>query len=369
MLKKTTILFLITGLDTGGAEVLLLRHCLYLKNKSDYDFRVVSLSLNGEIEDKMRYQGINVVSIGSTLRYNPILIWKLWKQIREYHPHILHCHLFHANLLGRFVGTVARVPKIISTIHNEHFGGLLREKLIKYTNFLASDTVVISHAIANALIKKGIVVRESITIVPNGIDVTQFQSANEIRKKEIRERLFLPVNKKIFIAVGRLREQKGYPYLLEAVKEFKEYTQNFLVLILGEGEERTQMERYIHLNSLADVIKLCGNQSNVHEYLSASDVFIMPSLWEGLPIALLEAAATGLSVIATDVGGIREVVTGDGGRLLSPRSSKEIYDAMRRAIEAEPHTLIMQGQHNRTRVENQFSQEKMFSEYNTLYHS
>ena len=305
--KKTKILYLITGLHVGGAEMVLYR-LLKKLNREKYEPVVVSIIPIVGIGERIEEEGIKILSLNAKFKCNPLIIWRVISIIKKEKPQILHSFLFHANFLGRVIGKLRNVPIIISSIHNEYFGGILREKLLKWTDRFCNITTIVSKGAAERMIDLKVVSKNKLKVIYNGIDLENFPFRKLEARTKIRKELNIEENKKILISVGRLHEAKGCPYLIKAMKILKEKYPHILLIVLGEGPEGKKIEEQIKELKLEKNILLLGQKENISEYLNASDVFVMPSLWEGLPIALLEAMACGLPVVATRVGGVPEVV-------------------------------------------------------------
>lgn len=366
--NQKKVLFIITGLETGGAEMLLLRHACYLKSVRSYEVTIVSLSGEGELSPLFRKAGLSIVSVKSKGKYNPLLLFRLSLLVTRLKPDILHSHLFHANVVARLVGWLTWSPVIVSTIHNENFGGPFREWIMRLSDWMASCTVVISPSVEKVMLEKRIVKRKKIRLVTNGVDTTVFLPADAEKKKQLRRFNNLPFDKKVFLAVGRLREQKGYEHLIDAVQKLAKNRSDFLVVVLGDGELKNKLRGKTKVFGLVPYIDFRGNQADVLSYFQSADIFIMPSLWEGLPVALMEAMSCKLPVIASAVGAIPTVVdSGISGLLVPPQASDQLAKSMEYMLEAKPIDMINMGEHGRNSIQEYFSQTKMFLAYDALY--
>lgn len=379
------ILYLITGLDTGGAEVLLWQSLRFL-DRTHFEPVVVSFIPIGEIGKRIEKDGVVVHSLNirkvlseqnkwNLVAFVPrflsvlfIELPKLVMLVRRIQPDILHAHLFHANCIGRIVGTMCRVPIIISTIHNIDFGGRFRERVLQYTDFMSTRTIAISAAVEQAMLARKVVPSTKLTVIENGIDVDAFQIRNRGNVSVLRERLTLPIDRHIFVSVGRLQEQKGYAFLLEAARQLANEHTRVLFIVLGEGELRGLLEKEIMNQGLQDSVWLLGNRENVAEYLYASDSFVMPSLWEGLPIALLEAMACALPIVATRVGGVPDAV-GNTAILVPPKDATALADACRKMLAQPAEQRAVLGSAMRQIVESRFSLQTNMQKYEQLYRS
>lgn len=334
-------------------------------NKEKYEPVVVSFLPNGEMATKLQ-KVCRIASLNVKTKYNPFYFLKLTRILREEKPEILHSHLFHANFAGRLAGKISKVPIIISTVHSPNIGGILRERLLKWTDKFSNINVFVSRAVAKYFIEEKKVSKwEKARVIYNGVDVKKFFSDNKIQAKKL---LNFPSNKPILIATGRLANSKGYPQLIEAMKLLKESGRDFQLLILGEGEKRQELENLVRNRKLEDRVKLLGYIGNVPDYLKAGDVFMMSSLWEGFSLSLLEAMASGLVPIATSVGGNPEVIeNGVNGFLAEPNNADDLFKKIRQVLDLPAKDWARMGEKSKSTVQEKFSLKKMVWDYDNLY--
>ncbi len=382
--NKTKVVYLITGLNTGGAEVLL-EQFLGLLDRNYFEPVVLSFIPIGEIGRNIERMGVGCYSLNIRKTLNDknqesklalflrsmavvfIEFPKLVKFIKKEKPDIVHAHLFHANLLGRLAGKICGVPIIISTIHNVNFGGGLRERLLRYTDNLGTVTVAISKNVATAMIDKGVVPSHRLRVIENGVNPDKFSNTNDVTNT-IRKQLGASAKQHLLVSVGRLTEQKGYPYLFKALEYLQEHRDDLLSVILGDGEESRTLENIVKQSGLNKSVVFLGNKSNVADYLMASDIFVMPSLWEGLPISLLEAMACGLPVVATNVGGVPEVVAdNESGFLVPAKDSEALADKISVLLSMSDTERREFGAHGRKIILNKFSLKNTVQSYVDLY--
>jgi len=163
-----------------------------------------------------------------------------------------------------------------------------------------------------------------ILVIPNGIDLEKFKN---LSRKDLRKRLKIKDNEKIITFVGTLRPVKGVKYLIKAMELIIKKNENVKLMLVGDGEEREELESLVEELDLKECVKFIGRVQNeeIPQYMAASDVFVLPSLSEGFPVVTLEAMASGLAIIATSVGGLPEIVEdGENGFLVEPKNPKEI---------------------------------------------
>jgi glycosyltransferase involved in cell wall biosynthesis len=237
---------------------------------------------------------------------------------------IVHTHLF--DWQGRVVARLAGIPIIVTTYHLvtdwDTTGGLysrFRIYLDSMTSKLNDKIIVVSDDVRRSAVESGKISAERIITIQNGIDVDSFSSLGD--KGDLRSELGL-IDRLVVLAIGRLVEQKGHTYLIEAAEILKEEFPNISVLIVGEGPLRKTLESKIKSSKLEDNVTLLGPRRDIPDLLALSDVYVMPSLFEGLPITLLEAMAAGKPIVTTEVDGIHGVLRNKIEGLLVPPMDK-----------------------------------------------
>lgn len=364
MKNKTKILYLITGLNTGGAE-LLIKELSKRLDKQRFEVVVVSIAPPGEVGEIIKKDGGKVLSLNAKFKYNPLIIWQLSKLLRQENPDILHTHLFHADFLGRVLGKLARVPIIISTHHNTYIGGRMRDFLMRLTNFFSSLDIAVAKTVRESIIKRGIAIKEKIVIIYNGVNFERF---TERDKSDSRRELSIPKDCKVIVSVGRLHKQKGYIYLIDAMRGVVDNQEDTKLYILGEGKERVILEKRIKENNLDNHIHLVGNVKNVNDYLRAADIFVMPSLWEGFSLVAVEAAYTKLPIVGTSTGILPEIIKeGENGFLVESGNPKVLAEKIKYVLELPEEKRKEIGKNSCKTVEEKFSIKRMASEYEKLY--
>lgn len=262
--------------------------------------------------------GVEYFFIGnSSRRFPPIGAWRVWRYCRSNGIEIYHSHL----VVGILFGVLLRIPRFHS-----HHSSVIRLPSWGYRliNPLVDQYIAISRACADLLER---VTGRSAAIIRNGIDVSRFAA-------RVRSTSSPTVQ---CICVGRIVEAKNYPLLLEAIALARDSgSEQFRVKVVGEGQAQlvAALEREIRERGLADRVELLGNRLDVPELLGQSDLFLMSSAWEGLPISLIEATASGLPFIATDVGGCRELAElCSNGVIVPPADPRALAHALVALVE------------------------------------
>ena len=298
---------------------------------------------------------------------DPRAILRLARVLRRFSPDVVHSHMVHANLLARLARPFIPRCALISTAHNIDEGGRMRELAYRWTDRLADITTNVSRAAVQRFIAVGAVPASRIMHVPNGIDTTGFRPDDALRE---RTRSGLGITDEfVWLAVGRFDEQKDYPNLLRAFASCSaDSKDDGLLLIAGDGPLRARIEALSQSLGIAARCRFLGKRSDVGQLMCAADAFVLASAWEGLPIVLLEAAAAGLPIVATDVGGNAEVVTpGESGMVVPPARSDKLADAMREIAALPPATRSRMGTQARSVVQHSFGIDAVVSRWETIY--
>ncbi len=325
---KIKIIYVTCALNVGGAEKFLYDLLKHL-DKEKFAPQVATVIGGGTLEPDFRALGVSLHIYGrKRLRYlgGIVQLFQLYCLFRREKPQIVHTQLFAADLWGRLAAWLAGVPFIITTEQNiNRDQSWLREFLKKITYGLADKTVAISSAVKNYVIEKYGVLKDKIVIIPNDVDVEEIERG---MKSACHSRESGNPAKKIILTVGRLVEQKGQKYLLEAFARLKE-KDKYELWIAGEGPLRQLLENQAKGLGIENQVRFLGERADVPALLGQADLFVFPSLWEGLGIALLEAALAKVPIVASRVDGILDIVEdNETGFLVEPGDSEELAFAM-----------------------------------------
>jgi glycosyltransferase involved in cell wall biosynthesis len=282
---------------------------------------VLSLRTPEAWKEELEQAGVPVESLDlEPGRWRVPALGRLARIMRKRRPHILHAHLFHANVLTRLLRLVFPVPVVISTLHSAAESGREsanvhgRDWLYRLTDRLADATVAVSQAAADRHRGVGAVSAARVRVIPNGVDTSRFQPGTAAR---VDERF-------TWLAAGRLMWKKDYATMLRAFAEGPEA----VLLIAGDGPQRAELEKLAA--GLNANVRFLGPRGDIAGLMQACDGFVLSSVVEGLPVALLEAAACELPCAATDVGGVREAVLhGRTGFLARPEDPVSLREALR----------------------------------------
>jgi glycosyltransferase involved in cell wall biosynthesis len=206
-------------------------------------------------------------------------------------------------------------------------------------------------------------------LIHNGIDIKPFYERSEAEKDVIKREYELPLDKLIITCVANLRPPKGHEYLIQALHELKRENPDFLTLLVGDGPLRGKLEKLIRDLGLKAQVRFLGSRGrkDIPEILAISDIFVLPSLCEGLPTAIIEAMAAGCPVVATAVAGTPEVVIdGETGFLVNSRDPEALAQKIAKLLK-DPQLRETMGEAGVKRIKEHFTLEKMVQNYETLY--
>ncbi len=366
-----SVLFVITGLAYGGAETQVVHLATQLKMRG-WEIRVVTLIPPKAYGEELETAGIPVVSLNIRNKFpDPRPIFRLACLIRTWQPHIVHSHMVHANLFARITRIFTPMPVLICTAHNinekgRKGSGRLREWTYRLTDPLCDLTTQVSQVGLERYIRVGAVPREKIRYIPNGVDTERFRPDSAVRAR-LREELGLR-DAFVWLAVGRFEKPKDYPTMLQAFAQVLEGQREAVLLVAGDGPLRPAMEELAHELGIAERVRFLGIRRDVPELMNTADAYLMSSSWEGMPMVLLEASATGLPIVATHVGGNPEIVLdGKTGFLVPSKNPKALAQAMLRLMSIPERERQKMGEAARRHIEANFSLDRVVEQWEILY--
>lgn len=383
MTKKNKILYIITKSNFGGAQRYVFDLATNLP-KDTFDITVV-LGGDGILNDKLKETGIKTIIIKRLQRdvsiFDDIAVFfELLKIIKEERPNVIHLNSSKIGGLGALVGRIYNLIKyrekarIIFTAHGWAFNEprkFMQKTIIELISWI---TVVLSHKVITVSefdYRQGIsmpFVGSKIKVIHNGISKINF-----LEKDLARQKLF--ENTKIKISdqttligtISELHKNKGLEYAIEALEKLPKESKNVALVIIGEGEEREHINTLIKKNKLNKKVYLIGYKDNASSLIKAFDIFILPSIKEGLPYVLLEAGMAKLPTISTDTGGIPEIIDDmESGILIQTKNPLEITKAIEYML-SNKSKMDEFGQELYAKMKKKFSTEKMLASTIQIY--
>lgn len=287
---------------------------------------------------------------------------------------LVHAHSYKAALLAGLAARWAKVPVTMFTLHNfivdegaGRFKHLFYDLTERFLPSLADRVITVSKALRRRVIDKGKVGSSRVVMIHNGISIPPAVSISTRRTASLRHLLSLKSKAPLVVTVGRLVPQKGIKYLLTAATHVLRELPSAQFLIVGDGPLRRDLEVAAEKLGIHKKVVFIGFREDIHDILVASDVVVLPSLTEGLPLVALEAMAAGKPLVGTAVGGIPEVVVDrETGFLVPPRKPIPLAHAILFLLTNKEAALQM-GMAGRRRVEEDFTLEKTITETQNIY--
>jgi glycosyltransferase involved in cell wall biosynthesis len=363
------VLHLITRLPVGGAERLLVDVVRGL-DRGRFESLVCCIQEKGPLAAELERFGVPVFCLDRmrSKRFDLPAVRDLARLLRRERIDVMHSHLYHANLYGRLAARLAGVPAI-ATVHNTYTRVKLHRRLLnRLLTGKRSHVVAVSEDVRRDLVKYDGIPQDRIAVIHNGIDVSRVQSS--LSREQARAQLGIAGDAIAVGCVARLEEQKGHRFLLEALALLNEAPRGaprFTLLLAGDGRLRAELERRAAALGVAAQTRFLGTRSDVADVLRALDVYAMPSLWEGLSIAMLEAMAAGLPIVISDVSGVAQVIGNDEYGLRVPAGDPAALAQAIRALADHPEKRAALGAAARERVIAKFSMQAMLGELSRLY--
>jgi glycosyltransferase involved in cell wall biosynthesis len=361
------ILFLSTSMGMGGADSQLLSAAHGMRSRG-HEVRIVSLTQLGPMGLEAQRAGIPTESLDMRRGVpDPRGLVRLVRLVRAWRPDVLHSHMVHANLMARALRLITPVPVMVSTIHNIYEGGRLRMAAYRLTNTLVDHVTIVSQAAADRFVRERIVPESLLTVIPNGVDTEQFRRIPRGVGHSLRQSLGLE-GKFVWLAVGRFEIAKDYPNMLRGFARVHERFPQATLLLVGRGSLQSETERLAQSLGLGSGVRFLGVRDDVVQVMSAADGYVMSSAWEGMPMVLLEAAAAGLPIVTTRVGGNHEVVRdGESGFVVPPRDHEALGRAMLQLMELSETERRSMGDRGREVIRAHYGLNRVVERWEELY--
>jgi L-malate glycosyltransferase len=359
------VLHLLVTMPVGGAEDLVAAIARGLDSQR-FAVAIATLGPVGPVGQELRSQGFEVVSLGLDIRRTSMV--RLAGAVRRFlaarRPDILHSHLYHPNLYGRLAALGLGLPGVVAAVHNSYTAVKFHRRLWNFLLAWTTDRILVgSPQVWQDVRRYDGVPASRLRLMPYGIPLADLDPP--LSRDAARQRL--GVQGPVIGAVGRLEDQKGHTHLLAALPEVCREFPDLVVLLVGDGQRQSDLQRQVQSLGLQDTVRFLGTRRDLPEIYRALDLFVQPSLWEGLPLALLKAMGAGLPVVATKVSGSVEAIEdGINGRLVAPGDPQALARAIKELL-GQPDQRRRLADAARRTVAARFSLEAMLRQLEELY--
>jgi len=365
-MPKINVMQVVHDLNFGGMQRVVVDLCLNI-DPSKYKMHVCCLETLGPNIEELQRNAIPVFLIKKKAGLDYSLPFKLRKLFLKQRVKIVHTHGINPFFYGTIGAKLARVPVTIQTDHARGQFPVPKKEMISEMalSWFVDKIVAVSEGVKSDLVKYEHINPDKIKVIYNGIDGSKYRVKIDTAKK--RKEFGISKDDKV-IGVGvRLSKQKGISYLIEAVSLLIKIIPGVKLLIVGDGEYTNNLKKLSEKAGIEDKVIFTGFRSDIPELLQIMDVYVLPSLWEGHPLVLLEAMAAGKPIVATDIPGNRETVEhGKTGLLVPVRNIEELAKALLKLL-GDEDLLNQMGYMGNKLFEGQFTIKPIVGEYQRLY--
>ena len=333
------ILYIIDNLEFGGGERVFLQIINRLC-RDNYKVTVACMS-EGIFMERIKGSDASIIPVDMSNKFNFKVILQLVNLMKERNIDIVHSQGARADFFARLSAKLAGVPIVVSTVPMpvEGFDVNPIKKFIyialnRFSERFVDRFMVVSDALREMMIENHKIESQRVVKIYNGIEIDEYRiDYNEEvvvhGKSRLREEIGFKNDVPVIGVIGRLVWQKGFDYFIDTIPDLLKKFKGARFLIVGEGELEEELKRKGKRLELEDKLFFTGFRSDIKDVLASIDIFVMPSLLEGLPMILLEAMAMGKPIVATDIDGINEVLEdGKTGLLVPPKDTKALMDSI-----------------------------------------
>ena len=388
-MKKTKVVHIITRLDKGGSAETTLQTVSLLNQKKYELFLAHGLSLESNMSNmekelverdvsRAKAKGVKVSAIPPLVRRlsfkNDFLAFlSIYRLIKRIKPHIVHTHTSKAGLLGRLAAFLAGVPVIIHTPHghvfHSYYGPFMTKIFVTVERVLSLMTdkiAALTDRERDEHLEQGVASIQKYAIIHSGVMLQQIMNM-DIDVETGKKKLGIPQNSNVIGVVGRLVPIKGHKYLVSAAKNIIKEARNTVFVFVGDGHLKSALEEQAEAIGVRKNIIFTGWKRNAQEILCVFDVFVLPSLNEGMGRVLIEAMALGKPIVASHVGGIINLVkNGENGILVPPRDSTALGNAIIKIIK-DKNLAENLGKNGKAMIYPKFDASAMVMKLDNLY--
>jgi len=378
--SKKSILFLGTQMAVGGAQRVLLDQARWFH---DAGYTVTAAFFYDKENLREQWQTQNlfpIINLGArqadgnhfinAARLLGALI-RLWKLLRNERIDVIETFTPHSNVLGIPVAWLAGCPVRIATHHTKIEGAA--RSLDRFHGWvvnsgLASHMVAVSDQVRMLAICDEGVRPEHIQVILNGITLPKPQNTPTVTRAQLERKFSIDAQSPLILTVGRLTVQKGQTYLLAAAPKVLARFPNIYFAIAGAGHQRSNLIAQAADLGIQDAVKFLGKRADIPDLLAAADLFVLPSLWEGLPLALLEAMGAGKPVVATRVEGVEDVLDdGRNGYLVPPANADALARALIQILSEGEDVWRLFGERGKRLIVKEYTIDRACQQYEQLF--
>lgn len=378
----TKVLFLITKANWGGAQKYVYDLVVNLP-RDRFDVAVV-LGGTGELEARLQKSGVRTRSISAMKRDVGVLdevrtITSLIRILCDERPDVLHLNSSKAGVLGAVIGRICGVPRIIFTAHGWAFNEdrpWWQKRIITVLHWVTLACAHVTIAVSETTKRQApdfLKTRKRIVVIHNGVSPVKYvprtvaRAALATREPRLKAQLDQTPNLRLIGTIAELHPIKGHLDAITAYATVRDSAPPSAFVILGEGEMRARLETHIKNLALEQCVFLLGHMPDAATYLQAFDVFVLASHSEALSLAILEAGLAGVPVIATNVGGIPEIITQETeGILVLPHNTRALGDAIDHMLKDDTQRILL-GRNLQERIRDEFTLADMVSKTAACY--
>jgi glycosyltransferase involved in cell wall biosynthesis len=356
------IAYVLTSLGVGGAE----RQVVALAERMAARGHAVALLVLRSCQTEEWPTTLDPIRLDMSRNPASILagLWKARHYLRDFHPDLIHSHTYPANMAARLLRILLPGALVLSTIHNVYEGGWPRMVAYRLTDGLSRHTTAVSQAAAGRYVRLRAVPARKISVFANGIDTTEFAPSLE-RRARMRE-VMGAGDEFIWLTAGRIVPAKDYPNLLRAFAIVRAAVPSAYLWVAGESLGAGSTAIHALAADLGASIRWLGLRRDMPALLDAADGFVLASAWEGMPLVVGEAMAMEKPVVATDVGGVRELM-GDAGALVPSKNPESLAKTMLEMMRKTNDERRKLGIAARQRISVRFSMDAKTDEWEALY--
>jgi len=364
---SATVLHLISRLSVGGVENQLRLVCTHY-DRGRLTPLVCSIRGKGKIGQEVERAGAEVIALGreDVHGFDPSFVLQICRILKQRGIHILRTHQYEAGFYGRLAALMARTPIVIPSFHNVYQRRKRhRERINRLLAHFSDRIVAVSECVKSEILRYDRIPAEKVLVIHNGIDPAEFQGS--VREEEVKSALGLASPSRILGTIGRMKTQKGQAFLLEAFAGLRRRMDDLRLLIVGEGPLRADLQKQAEDLRVAPEVCFAGARRDIYPLLSIMDLFVFPSLWEGMPTTIVEAMAAGRAVVASDIPPVREIIPSpDVGALVPPGDARSLEHALEQILEDKARGQKM-GKLAREYATCTFHIQKVVSQYQDLF--